>query len=361
MKRFFLPVWLSYDESKIVLRRFLRNTLRGCLFPRLYYPKKDFVFQEGDVFTYPGSLPASLDSKTVILLFNSMFGIPLALDEVTLPENCEITTDRRHMADAAAVVFHLPTLGIIRYLKKPPGQLWVAWTMECEAHYPRWQKSAFLKRFDLKISYHQDADVVTTYVHPKHEELLRTPLQEKKPGNLVAFFASNYDERSGRTRYVAELMKYLDVHCYGKCLRNRRLPKEQDNRPGKWNTLASYKFDLAFENAIARDYVTEKFFDPLVAGSVPVYLGAPNIKEYMPGKHCFINVSDFSRPKELAEYLLKLDKNDAEYQQYLAWKRQPYKPSFLTMLERGKEHPFVQLCQKIQTIRTEIMGCIKIS
>ena len=109
--------------------------------------------------------------------------------------------------------------------------------------------------------------------------------------NCVVFFASNYNERSGRTRYVVELMRYLDVHSYGKCLRNNQLPAERDNRQGKLDTMATYKFTLAFENAIANDYVTEKFFEPLAAGSVPVYLGAPNIEEYAPGENCFINAS----------------------------------------------------------------------
>ncbi|MCP4403389.1 MAG: hypothetical protein GY801_39540 [bacterium] len=115
---------------------------------------------------------------------------------------------------------------------------------------------------------------------------------------------------------------------------------------------ATYKFDLAFENAIARDSVTEKFFDPLVAGCIPVYLGAPNINEYTPGKHCFINISNFLGPKELADDLIQLDKNDTEYQQYLAWKRQPFKQSFLNMLEQGKEHPFVHLCREIREIQS---------
>lgn len=37
---------------------------------------------------------------------------------------------------------------------------------------------------------------------------------------------------------------------------------------------------MAFENVIAMDYVTEKFYDPLIAGSVLVYLGAPNIADF---------------------------------------------------------------------------------
>lgn len=42
--------------------------------------------------------------------------------------------------------------------------------------------------------------------------------------------------------------------------------------------LARYKFVLAVENAECEDYVTEKLWKPLSIGSVPIYMGAPNVK-----------------------------------------------------------------------------------
>ena len=79
---------------------------------------------------------------------------------------------------------------------------------------------------------------------------------------------------------------------------------DQDNgRESKINLYKQYKFVIAFENACATDYVTEKFFDPLIAGAVPIYLGAPNINEFAPGEHCFIHANDFKSPKELADYI----------------------------------------------------------
>src|ERR1700694_5367167 len=43
----------------------------------------------------------------------------------------------------------------------------------------------------------------------------------------AVFFASSPFDRSGRMDYVRELMRYLQVHCYGKCLNNRALGRHR--------------------------------------------------------------------------------------------------------------------------------------
>ena len=47
------------------------------------------------------------------------------------------------------------------------------------------------------------------------------------------------------------------------------MPKGVGGSMQKINTIAKYKFMLAFENQNAQDYVTEKFFHTLYSGSVP--------------------------------------------------------------------------------------------
>lgn len=42
--------------------------------------------------------------------------------------------------------------------------------------------------------------------------------------------------------------------------------------------MARYKFVIAYENGVCEDYITEKFWRPLIAGSIPLYFGSPSIK-----------------------------------------------------------------------------------
>ncbi|MDD2653617.1 MAG: glycosyltransferase family 10 [Candidatus Omnitrophica bacterium] len=81
----------------------------------------------------------------------------------------------------------------------------------------------------------------------------------------------------------------------------------------KYEMLAQYNFALCFENMIFEGYVTEKIFDCFFTGTIPVYLGAPDITNYVP-KECFIDMREFSDYSNLREYLQSLTEN--EIQQY---------------------------------------------
>lgn len=60
----------------------------------------------------------------------------------------------------------------------------------------------------------------------------------------------------------------------------------------KMDTLSQYRFSLCFENMPMLGYVTEKIFDCFYAGTVPIYLGAPDISDLIP-PDAFIDMRDF--------------------------------------------------------------------
>ena len=74
--------------------------------------------------------------------------------------------------------------------------------------------------------------------------------------------------------------------------------------------LSQYNFCLCFENAFDYSgYITEKIFDSLMAGCVPIYKGADNIAKYIP-TDCYINYNDFKSIKDLHNYLSQLTDDD---------------------------------------------------
>jgi hypothetical protein len=75
-------------------------------------------------------------------------------------------------------------------------------------------------------------------------------------------------------------------------------------------TLARYRFALCFENSRFPGYVSEKIFDCFFTGTVPVYLGAPDIERYVP-RECFIDMQAFSSYGELELFLDSLDEASA--------------------------------------------------
>jgi hypothetical protein len=79
----------------------------------------------------------------------------------------------------------------------------------------------------------------------------------------------------------------------------------------------------AMENSVELDYVTEKVYQALEAGCVPIYFGAPNVNEYIPDMEGIIDYSQLRSPSALLTELERLANNQTAYEQKLAWKQMP--------------------------------------
>ena len=56
-------------------------------------------------------------------------------------------------------------------------------------------------------------------------------------------------------------------------------------------------------------------------GAVPVYFGAPNVRQWLPNDISVIHIDDFSDPSVLADFLLHLHHNENDYLAYLQHKQ----------------------------------------
>ena len=238
---------------------------------------------------------------------------------------CFTTNDRSLLNQSDAVIFHIRDLDMNDMPdKRLIHQRWIFYLLESPIY--TYRSLADLGGvFNWTMTYRHDSDIQRPYSVgiPLQKLLLPNEKDEVSFHQLlagktkkVAWFVSNCRTNSLRELYVSKLKNYIEVDIYGACSIKQCL-----NRVLCYNMLAKeYKFYLAFENSICRDYVTEKFFNSLRYSVVPVVLGGANYTSEI-SKDAFINIADFESPRHLADYLNLLDKNLTAYERYFHWRR----------------------------------------
>lgn len=252
---------------------------------------------------------------------------------------CHYTTDRNKLNVSDAVLFNVYDTDVdleVEDIKTqlPPyrfeHQRWVFFTVEPPTMRPVSKKIARLDGlFNWTMTYRRDSDI---YAH--FGKLLLTPNQtlpldydySRNKTKQAAWFVSHCPTEGRREDYVRELQKYINVDIYGRC-GPLKCAHSQADQCYHQLTL-DYKFYLAFENIICRDYVTEKLLKVLTQDVVPVVFGGANYELYMPPSS-YIDALKFKSPEDLAKYLIHLDHNSKEYNKYFDWKR-GYTPKVLS-------------------------------
>jgi Fucosyltransferase, N-terminal len=97
--------------------------------------------------------------RPLILFFNPFFATFPDTGRLGCSLACDFTQDRARMAEADAIVIHLPNCERIWQARKYPGQLWVAWSQESDVTVPALREPKFMRHFDLTMTYRRDADV----------------------------------------------------------------------------------------------------------------------------------------------------------------------------------------------------------
>lgn len=77
----------------------------------------------------------------------------------------------------------------------------------------------------------------------------------------------------------------------------------------KFEVLSQYAFSLCYENMSMTGYMTEKLFDCLYCGTVPIYLGPQDIEQYVP-MNVYIDARRFASMPALWQFLRGLSEAD---------------------------------------------------
>lgn len=137
----------------------------------------------------------------------------------------------------------------------------------------------------------------------------------KKTG-FCNFIYSQGNAHANRDKFFHMLSEYKKVDSLGEHLRNV-IKKKSTRRCNDWFALSieeksPYKFSLSFENAIYRGYTTEKIHSSMLANSIPVYWGDPDISKYY-NTEAFINCHDYNNFDGVIEKIKELNDNDEKY------------------------------------------------
>jgi Glycosyltransferase family 10 (fucosyltransferase) C-term/Concanavalin A-like lectin/glucanases superfamily len=300
-----------------------------------------------------------------------------AVRKEACPWRCTMTHSRASLPQADAVLFDPCYYGTQEYSESAPemperfdwAQQWLYYTYEQPDYFTLQARDDYTRLFDGSVSYERNSSVPITFMclwggatdwqrKPAWPQSLPARLssssseeEEEEEHHFAVFMASNCgggDTDGGgasrRTAYVAELMRYIDVDSYGLCLHNRDLPDGAasgwtapsfgDMMRAKNELFGRYRFALVFENTDRhRDYVTEKLANALLAGTLPVYWGAPNVDEWLPDASAVVRAADFESPRALAAHLRELAASPERYAAHHAWRRRPLPERFRRVLD----------------------------
>uniref|UniRef100_A0A914VZ55 Fucosyltransferase n=1 Tax=Plectus sambesii TaxID=2011161 RepID=A0A914VZ55_9BILA len=192
------------------------------------------------------------------------------------------------------------------------------------------------------MTYRTDSDIVAPYdrLVSRAEQVNGFLYEEHGWDDVVAAvgrktklglqFVGNCYSESGRESIVRALQRYINIEQSGYCA-GRQCDYSCEQR-----ILPDYRFFIAFENNICRDYVTEKFWR-LKRLIVSIVLRASILDGIAPDDS-FIAVDQFQSVAALAAHLEMLSRNETEYLRYFEWTIHYQK------IEAPRSEAFCRLC-----------------
>ena len=281
---------------------------------------------------------------------------------------CIFTEDNGKFSEADAVLYHTKTHSMNGFPKSGRGkesQKWVMVSLEQEDYAPLMKDKRYVEKFDWTATYSLDSDIPLTTIHPQYSAVdyhaaISLSFTEKDGfgfPDAIAVFVSNCNAAGANKRLdmLTELAKHMTVHSYGGCMKNMeepKIPEANGNRNlNKRLILQRYKFYLAFENNQIQDYVSEKVFDGLLAGTLPVYWGAESIEKFMPveTKPSIVKMGDYKDMLSLAVKLKSLANDEIEYNKFFEWKEMAASERFQSIIDMTA-YKFTSLCRFCQKI-----------
>lgn len=137
----------------------------------------------------------------------------------------------------------------------------------------------------------------------------------KEKTKFCNFIYSNALAHPMRDKLFYALSKYKKVDALGTHLKNVEIKNTRYD--SNWEKMSvelkkPYKFSIAAENAQFKGYTSEKIITSMLANTIPIYFGDPDVAKLFNSKS-FINVSDYACLEDVVKRVKEIDTNDDLY------------------------------------------------
>ncbi|XP_060603588.1 alpha-(1,3)-fucosyltransferase 7-like [Ruditapes philippinarum] len=251
------------------------------------------------------------------------------------PVKCELTSNKEDISQVDMVNFHLTDLwteiwkintkSIIQFPSyRRPDQIWMLTNREPPPNLYG-NLRVFNGIFNWTLWYRKDATLHLPYGYAtsldENEAVVeRSRNYYKEKSREVTGVISNCKDTNRRYRFIKELSKYLDITMFGYCYNN--VCGDRMKHASCDNVTRQYKFYLSFENSKCKDYVSEKYWQALHRGQIPIVnWDLSTINKDIPIPGSYISVSDFKDVQTLANHIKRVSVNETLYNSYLSWRR----------------------------------------
>ena len=269
--------------------------------------------------------------------------------------NCEMVYDKTLIDQSDAILL---TSWADFNIEKRPGQVWIMLQWESTQMHRKLAAPgapAYMKnRINWIVSYSSKADI-----HLPYGQLKLLPIQARPYRNYIQiannktkdaiWIVSHCQTYSKRENYVEILKKYISIDILGKCGEKWVCGQRpiHDECFDIYNT--SYRYNLAFENSLCEDYITEKFYENYKYDILQVVRGNANFKKPIDvSQEAYISASDFKNPHELGKFLKYLSSNPERYASLLRKKDEYTVVPYLELFRNAG----CEMCKRLHSVDT---------
>lgn len=149
-----------------------------------------------------------------------------------------------------------------------------------------WHYGARVSNFGMEASLQSFEDIVTDSDGSRHQK-----------AHLASIVVSDKAFTKGqrfRLEFTEHLSRILgnDLHVFG---------RERNPISDKRDAIRPYKYHFALENDCVPHYFTEKLLDSFLGFAIPIYRGAPNIRDYF-SPECMLQIPEELSARRAAEW-----------------------------------------------------------